>query len=325
MGDAGCVECLNSALRHTVVFCIDDVEILACGNRGFYNLARFLKTPAVSTGSVCNQVDPSFVAGFQYCRAASDLCGGAELSADQDEVDNRELLVEYPVDCGVSFGCHVGDERCLVVRGVGLDQTVEEEYGDTGGFRRFQDVVPAGCVGCGNKEVVDAVADIALCCSDLFAVVGCVRLFCVVAVRPGEYVVHVFNVRLAVSGFFRGQVYNTDLDKLLARRSRGFLFAAGKCRCQHEYRCERQDCDLCDLFHLSSSTFIEFRAYALLPVMGPFCCGRYRHPYAVGTIFYGCVFQRAVSLQYFMKSLCYFTNELRGTCFWLRPPEGMVE
>src|SRR5690606_8384027 len=139
---------------------------------------------------------------------------GTELTANEDNVVSRQVLAQEPVNSGLSFSVHVGNECCLVVRSIGLDESVKQEDSYSSRLRGSENSIPSSSVGCRNEQVVYTVTDVTLSCCNLLRVVSSVCLPGVVAICSGEDSVHVFNVSLAVSGLFRRKVYDTNLDKV---------------------------------------------------------------------------------------------------------------
>ncbi len=87
MTDSSCLECLNSTLCHTVVLCVDYVEILTCGNCCFNNFTGFFKTPAISTCSIGNYVEFPCLCGIEHGCTPAYLSCGTHLSANKDQID----------------------------------------------------------------------------------------------------------------------------------------------------------------------------------------------------------------------------------------------
>src|SRR5690554_465038 len=87
MTDSSCLECLNSTLCHTIVLCVDDIEILACSNCSFNDFSGLFKAPAISTSSIGDYVELSSFCGFEHSCTSAYLSCRTHLSANQNQID----------------------------------------------------------------------------------------------------------------------------------------------------------------------------------------------------------------------------------------------
>ena len=126
MADTSRLERLNSALRHTVVLSVDDVEILFRCNRGFNHFAGFLKAPTVSTRSISHNGEFTFFCGFEHCGAATYFSCATQLTTNKDQIDRFRNTFQYPVYCRITLISHIREKCCLIVRRGRVNRTVKE-------------------------------------------------------------------------------------------------------------------------------------------------------------------------------------------------------
>ena len=134
-----------------------------------------------------------------------------------DDVVGLEVLGSEPVNSGLAFLGHVGDDGSDIQALVSVDGAVEEDDLDTGGLCVLQDGIPAGGAGSGDEQVVDLVLDELLGGSDLLVVLQAVGEGSVIAVLLGEHRLQVLVVGGAVAGFIGVVVDDADLDERAVR------------------------------------------------------------------------------------------------------------
>src|SRR5690606_18689369 len=125
--DTGSIKRLYCTLCHTVVLSVDNVEVATSSDGSFNYLACFFEAAAVTTGTVSYNVELAGIARLENSVASSNFSCGTELTANEDNVVSRQVLAQEPVNSGLSFSVHVGNECCLVVRSIGLDESVKQE------------------------------------------------------------------------------------------------------------------------------------------------------------------------------------------------------
>ena len=130
-----------------------------------------------------------------------------------DDVVGLEVLGSEPVNSGLAFLGHVGDDGSDIEALVSVDGAVEEDDLDAGGLCVLQDGIPAGGTGSGDEQVVDLVLDELLGSSDLLVVLQAVGEGSVIAVFLGEHGLQVLVVGGAVAGLVGVVVDDADLDE----------------------------------------------------------------------------------------------------------------
>ena len=212
MGDVRLVERRDSALGHVVVLGVDDVEFLAGVDDGLDDLLGSLGVPL--SGLLGHHVPVVVGSDLLVERAgAADLGSGAHDALDVDDVVGLEVLGSEPVNSGLAFLGHVGDDGSDIEALVSVDGAVEEDDLDAGGLRVLQDGIPAGGTGSGDEQVVDLVLDELLGGSDLLVVLQAVGEGSVIAVFLGEHGLQVLVVGGAVAGLVGVVVDDADLDE----------------------------------------------------------------------------------------------------------------
>ena len=212
MGDVRLVERRDSALGHVVVLGVDDVEFLAGVDDGLDDLLGSLGVPL--SGLLGHHVPVVVGSDLLVERAgAADLGSGAHDALDVDDVVGLEVLGSEPVNSGLAFFGHVGDDGSDIEALVSVDGAVEEDDLDAGGLRVLQDGIPAGGTGSGDEQVVDLVLDELLGGSDLLVVLQAVGEGSVIAVFLGEHGLQVLVVGGAVAGLVGVVVDDADLDE----------------------------------------------------------------------------------------------------------------
>ena len=223
MRDAGFVKCCYGTLRHTVIFRIDYVEIFAAVDYRFHDLLSFRLVPG---SRLLHNL--RHLSGCELCvksAGTSDLCVGTHSSLDVDNLVLRQIQGKEPLHSGIALCCHVGNNGCLVQALIDIDLAVEEINLNAGFLRLLQNFVPAGSLGCGDQKVINTVRDETVCRLKLLVVLLAVERLQIVAVRLGEDLLHVLNVRLAVTGLRRRVVYYTHFNLAVF-----FLILAASCK-----------------------------------------------------------------------------------------------
>lgn len=73
-------------------------------------------------------------------------------------------------NCGLAFLCHIGYDGCLIQALICINGTVEEDNSDTCILCILQYGIPTCGICCGQKQIVNAILNELLCCSDLLIV-----------------------------------------------------------------------------------------------------------------------------------------------------------
>ena len=198
MGDAGLIQSRNSALGHAVVLGIDNVELLAGVDDGLDNLLCLSLVPG--SGLLDNLLHG---AGFKLLiksAGTADLSIAAHGALDVDHVVLGQLLSEQPINSGIAFLSHVGDNSSLIQERVNVDHTVEEEHADALVCGIRQDLVPAGGLSGGDQQVIHTVGDELLGGTELLVVLDAVEELGVIAVLFGEHILEVVDVCFTIAG-----------------------------------------------------------------------------------------------------------------------------
>ena len=143
-----------------------------------------------------------------------------------DDIVNVLVLGGQPVNGGLAFLGHVGNDGSSVQAGVSIDGTVEQDDLDAGVLSVLQNGVPTGGAGGGQQQVVNFVLDELLGGSDLLFVLQGVSEGSIIAVFLGEGLLQVGVVGGTVAGLVGVVVDDADLDQLV-RGSGGSLGGGG--------------------------------------------------------------------------------------------------
>ena len=204
---------------------------------------------------------------------------------DVDDVVGLEVLGSEPVNSGLAFLGHVGDDGSDIQALVSVDGAVEEDDLDTGSLCVLQDGIPAGGAGSGDQQIVDLVLNELLGGSDLLVVLEAVGEGSVIAVFLGEHRLEVLVVGGAVAGLVGVVVDDADLDEFaigsgrcvgsgvcggIGRSRVGGLLRTGAERGNHG-DCQKQSKNLFhDLFPHFQIVLVFHRSYRCSPVMALF-------------------------------------------------------
>lgn len=212
MGDVRLVQSRDSALGHVVVLSVDDVEFLAGVDDGLHDL---LGSFGVPLGGLLGHHVPVVIGSDLRVQSAgtADLSSGTHNALNVDDVVGVKTLRSQPVNSGLAFLGHVGDDGSDIQALVSVDGAVEEDDLDTGSLCVLQDGIPAGGAGSGDQQIVDLVLNELLGGSDLLVVLEAVGEGSVIAVFLGEHRLEVLVVGGAVAGLVGVVVDDADLDE----------------------------------------------------------------------------------------------------------------
>ena len=284
MGDVRLVQSRDSALGHVVVLSVDDVEFLAGVDDGLHDL---LSSFGVPLGGLLGHHVPVVVGSDLRVQSAgtADLSSGAHNALNVDDVVGVKTLRSQPVNSGLAFLGHVGDDGSDIQALVSVDGAVEEDDLDTGSLCVLQDGIPAGGTGSGDQQIVDLVLNELLGGSDLLVVLEAVGEGSVITVFLGEHRLEVLVVGGAVAGLVGVVVDDADLDELavggggrvgsgvcggIGRSRVGGLLRTGAERGNHG-DCQKQSKNLFhDLFPHFQIVLVFHRSYRCSPVMALF-------------------------------------------------------
>ena len=284
MGDVRLVQSRDSALGHVVVLGVDDVEFLAGVDDGLDDLLGSLGVPL--SGLLGHHVPVVVGSDLLVERAGTaDLGSGAHDALDVDDVVGLEVLGSEPVNSGLAFLGHVGDNGSNIKTLVSVDGAVKEDDLDTGSLCVLQDGIPAGGTSGGDQQIVNLVLDELLGSSDLLVVLEAVGEGSVITVFLGEHRLQILVVGGAVAGFVGVVVDDADLDEFaigsgrcvgsgvcggIGRSRVGGLLRTGAERGNHG-DCQKQSKNLFhDLFPHFQIVLVFHRSYRCSPVMALF-------------------------------------------------------
>ena len=280
MGDVCLVQSRDSALGHVVVLSVDDVEFLAGVDDGLHDL---LSSFGVPLGGLLGHHVPVVVGSDLRVQSAgtADLSSGAHNALNVDDVVGVKALRSQPVNSGLAFLGHVGDDGSDIQALVSVDGAVKEDDLDTGSLCVLQNGIPAGGTSGGDQQIVDLVLNELLGGSDLLVVLEAVGEGSVIAVFLGEHRLEVLVVGGAVAGLVGVVVDDADLDELAVggggRVSSGIsrgrvsgLLRAGAERGNHGNRQKQSKNLFHDLFPHFQIVLVFHRSYRCSPVMALF-------------------------------------------------------
>ena len=215
MGDSLGIQRFHSAIGHTVILSVDDVEVFAGVDRSLGDLAGFFRIPAVSAGAF---TDDGPVVGFRalgfQSAGTAQLCSAAQLSLDVQDLVLFQTQALQPGHSGLAFDVHVGNDSSGVEGRISIYHTVEEEHADAGIFRFLQHFVPSVSVSSGNQDVLYTVSNEAAGRVQLFVSGGSGHEGSIIAVLGGKGVGHVLHVGFTISGFSGIQIDDADFDSV---------------------------------------------------------------------------------------------------------------
>ena len=214
MGDASLVQSGDSATGHAVVLGVDDVEGLA-GVDG--SLGDGLGLSLVPGRGLLRDEMPGVRLGGDLLvqgLGTADLRVGTHDALNVHDVVLLKALALQPFHGGDALVAHVGNDGGLVQALIAVDHAVEQEDDDAVLLRGGQHVVPAGGLGGGDQQVLNAFGDELLSGVELLVVLQAVEGLGVIAVLGGEDLFKVLNVGLTIAGLRRRIVHDADADKL---------------------------------------------------------------------------------------------------------------
>ena len=259
VGDVRLVQSRNSALGHVVVFRVDDVEFLAGVDDGLDDLLGSLGVPL--SGLLGHHV-PVVVGSDLLVKSAraADLGSGTHDALDVDDVVGVEVLGSEPVNSGLAFLGHVGDDGSDIQALVSVDGAVEEDNGNTGLLGFLQHGVPAGGGSGGEQQVVHFVGDELLGLGNLLFILQGVEELGLVAVFLAEGGFHVSHVGSPVAGLGGVVVDDADTNQFVG---------LGRCKAGNGKNHAQRQGDCKQLFHngyLFHKNFVLSALCGLLPI-----------------------------------------------------------
>ena len=214
MRDICVIECSFRASCHVIVFCIDDIEGGLGVDYGLHDLLCGFSIPLC--GLLLDDGPAERISGALECAGAADLCSGAHLALEVNDLVLVEVLTLQPLNSGFAFLRHIGNDGGFIHALVSVDNTVKEDDLHACILCILENGFPA-CGSCsGKQEIIDLILDVFLCCIDLLFVLFTVSKLCIEAVFLGECCLQIVVVCSTVAGFVRVVVDDADLDEFAA-------------------------------------------------------------------------------------------------------------